>query len=353
MIKNVVVIFLLYSLQTQAFWWAEKEPKFTCKFDNLGGTFPDDACLIKEFFKTVKNISAQQSDIQKAWIIYGPPGTAKSKSARYIAEESKAYLLFHPVRLIVADSKGGKNITSEIAKIYQNAEEITDNKQPVLIVIDEVDVLEKDQARELFTSLRSQIDRVKDNSYIMTVITSNTIHPIDNGLLNRCTRVEWPVPSKNNRKEIIEFFSKKHSLGLSEEFVNKIEKKTYGFTGRDIENAFKLANMNAKKKCMKKIEDFLIEEAVDNIREQINKANNVERWGIFAKKVGDKALEFVIAVGEIASLIIILSGGKKKKDDDKKDPKTNPQPQPESNPQPQPKTDSKVSSSLNPSVNPS
>ena len=185
--KNIAIILVLScSLRIQGF--PEKYLKSTCYSNKFGEAFPDDICLLKNFLEKAKNIC--DGRYQKAWFFCGLPESKKTRALQFIAEESNTPLYFYTAKSI-ADSKDSKNITSEVDRIYKNAEDVANNNnKTILIVIDEIDLLDKDQAKELSASLKSQIDRVKDNPYIVTIITGNNISRIDDGLLSRCSLIK-------------------------------------------------------------------------------------------------------------------------------------------------------------------
>src|SRR3990172_11723682 len=110
--KKTMIILFLFSFSAYGFWPfnGEQEPKFTCRFENLGGTVPDDACMMRNYLAKFQRIVADQDNFQRTWIFYGPSGTGKTSAAKLISQESKATLHFYPVKNIVDNSKGTNNI---------------------------------------------------------------------------------------------------------------------------------------------------------------------------------------------------------------------------------------------------
>lgn len=333
-----LVASIFYTTVICAISWpfsSNHEPSFTCHLERLGGTVPNDMCLVKDFFIRLQKHPDKPDEIQKLWIFYGQPGTGKTTSAKAIGTESRAQLVFRPVKDIISDTKGYKNITGEVQKLYEHAESVAQQQQPILIVIDDVDTLNKDQAREFFSSLRVQFDRLSENPFIVTILTSNSGSQIDQGIITRATRLEVPIPSKENRKAIIHFYAHKFAIDIPEQLVDILANKSENLTGRDIETAFIAAK--SKSRNLKSINPHLILAAIQHILDEQakNAQQSKKTWGAWMKDAGEKSYQMILAVGAIAAVIERILSRRKP---DPEQPKPTPEPPKPAPEQPKPES---------------
>ncbi|HJZ24203.1 MAG TPA: ATP-binding protein [Candidatus Babeliales bacterium] len=171
-------------------------------------------------------------------MFYGYNGTGKTQGAHVVAKNSSAEILKHMAKTIAYNAQGRKNITVELFKIFDEAKKIAATGKAVVILIDEVDVLNEEIIKEFFTSLRACLDCINDNPNIIVILTSNKLEDIDTGVLQRCSKVHWPIPSAENRLEIFKFYANKFKMNIPETVIKEWAKKAIAFTGREIENIF-------------------------------------------------------------------------------------------------------------------
>ena len=319
--KNIVVVVMAVSFQFSVFsWWgsssqqegSETDEDWSCRFKNMGGTLPNDACKVRDFLMRVKKIMQEieekkeqgkeegsenkkdilQEERGRAYMFYGDRGLGKTKTAELIAEEGEVLTEFHSVDDLATAITAAKVADEVIIQIYDAAKaQVKKEGMPVVIVIDEIDKLFEDNPQVITAvsrSLCSRIDKYKNDPSIATIITSNTVKNFDYGLFRRCMHVEWLSPSQKNREAILRFYAKKNDIKLSEKFIKKMAKKTPEFTGAHFEvvyayatEDFSVVNEKAIKKSIAKVQKSDIDSHKSKEPEQ---ASMLEQAENFAKK---------------------------------------------------------------------
>jgi len=215
-----------------------KQLKQACHLEGLAGEEPEATCLLRDFLKTLSNYTPKNSRKfgSHGYLFFGPPGTGKSKSAQSIAQSSGSRILIYNVAATVKLLSHDPHIIDEI---YKKAKELLEQEgRPVLIVFD--DVRNEDNQKDVLLILNSYIDEYFNNPYIVTVFTLNQdIKKLDPGLLNRCQAVEWELPDEENRLAIITLYANRSGSSLIPEFLRKLVALSQGWSGREIESAFR------------------------------------------------------------------------------------------------------------------
>lgn len=119
-------------------------------------------------------------------LLHGPYGTAKSTTARLIAEQSMGKSPLSSDDEFHASCIVGKEITAIEKRWASSYYEMIGIDHPI-VIIDEIDQVDRKHQQQL----RSVIDSpITDGMFIFT---TNNLHNVDRGLADRCDVVEMPA----------------------------------------------------------------------------------------------------------------------------------------------------------------
>lgn len=172
----------------------------------------------------------------RAVLFHGPPGTGKTMTARALASEADAniFLVKASDLIGVHVGDGGRRISA----LFEDAR----REAPSIIFIDELDAIGltrsfqsiRGDVSEVVTALLSELDRTDDESGVVVIGATNAGQMIDSAIRSRFdTLFEFPLPSKEERREILKFYSAKLPIPLRAS-IDKIVMMTEGYSGRDL-----------------------------------------------------------------------------------------------------------------------
>lgn len=206
--------------------------------------------------------------IPRAILLYGPPGCGKTYITQALASEINS-----PMYLLNISKAGSMyiNMTAKnIKDSFDEAVSISEKSQkPCLLFMDEVDSIgfdrssrmEPDDLKQVATLLQS-LDKAK-NSNVIVIAATNKINLLDPALRRRFnSRVLVDVPDKDFIKNLLQKrlspLRKAQSLLSSEDDINKLSDKLYGYSASSIVEITKQAALNAMRKDRAdiSIEDF-------------------------------------------------------------------------------------------------
>jgi len=248
---------------------ASEEALEHCKrgnFDRLWGNIAgyerqkrqiEDSLLLNLFFKEtftavskgtrVENVS----NLPKAVLFDGPPGTGKTSAARALSEMAVIPLVYVPIESITSKYYGESE--KILAQLFAKCASLSD--KGVIIFLDEVDALVTsrdsemhDASRRILGVLLKEIDGFDaDGSRNNVVIAAtNRKSDLDPALLSRFEfRVEFDLPDSACRSQILG----KYAKHLSDEEREELAELTRGFSGRDL----KLLCVQAERQWASKI----------------------------------------------------------------------------------------------------
>jgi vacuolar protein-sorting-associated protein 4 len=187
-------------------------------------------------------------------LLYGPPGTGKTHIAKAVATESDSTLFSVSSSNLVSKWQG------ESARLIKTLFNMAREQKPSIIFIDEVDAIcckrtdsDSGAKRQILTEFLKQMEGLGcDNDGIMVLAATNTPWDIDEAMRRRFQkRIYIPLPDQETRSQLLRIKLKGVGCRITREQGMSIVKSTEGFSGSDINNMFKQANMNPVSRCEK------------------------------------------------------------------------------------------------------
>lgn len=176
-------------------------------------------------------------------LLFGPPGTGKTMLSKYLAKENETNYIMMSGGEIAQFIKRGEHI-SELNRLFLR---IKSGSKPTILFIDEAegltgnrDKLDMDRVEILNTFLNHTGEA---SNKFMLILATNRPSDLDTAVLSRMdNQIYLGPPIESVRLEILQrnvekFFS--DDPFFSPEYVEALNKKLEGFTGRDV---FKLCN---------------------------------------------------------------------------------------------------------------
>ena len=211
-------------------------------------------------------------------LLFGPPGTGKTLLAGAAAHESSVN--FISIRGPEVLSKWVGESEKAIRNIFKKAKQVA----PCIVFFDEIDALAAARGSEdgshvsdrIVNQILTSIDSLKGINSILIIAATNRPDMVDSGLL-RAGRFDKilhvPVPDREAREKIFGVYTREMSLAKGID-LDKLVKKTEGYTGADIESICREAGLHALRKNIKaktiKQADF--DAALEAIRPSVSKA---------------------------------------------------------------------------------
>lgn len=212
----------------------------------------------------------------KGILLYGPPGCGKTLLAKAVANEVGAHFIAINGPEIMSKFYGESE--ARLREIFKEAEE----NAPSIIFIDEIDAIAPKRSevtgeveRRVVSQLLTLMDGLKSRGKVIVIAATNRPNAIDPALrrVGRFDReIEFPVPDRNGRLEILKIHTRNMPLDKDVD-LKELAKKTEGFSGADLEALCKEAGMNALREDInaKKVKKKHFEEALKKITPSITK----------------------------------------------------------------------------------
>jgi cell division protease FtsH len=191
-------------------------------------------------------------------LLVGPPGTGKTLLARALAGEADASM-FHTTGSSFVEMYVGVG-ASRVRALFEDARRQRQRTQkPVLIFIDEIDAVggargngtsSNSEREQTLNQLLTEMDGFKENEGIIVLAATNRSDMLD-AALKRKGRFDLEVfvdlPDVSGREAIFKVHSRKKKLDTNVDFA-LIARRTFGFSGADIEAACNEAAVIAARK---------------------------------------------------------------------------------------------------------
>ena len=244
--------------------------------DKPSSKFPDVAGVeeakrelkeVVEFLKTPEKFRSLGARIPKGVLLVGPAGVGKTLLARAVAGEAEVpfYSIAGSEFMEMLVGVGA----SRVRDLFDNAKKTA----PSIIFIDEVDSIGRqrgmgiggghDEREQTLNQILVEMDGFEPKDDVIVMAATNRPDLLDPALVRPGRfdrRVTLDFPDIEGRKAIIKIHSKNKPLANNVD-LDKLAKRTVGFSGADLENMLNESAILAARTNKKQIEAIDLEEA--------------------------------------------------------------------------------------------
>ena len=251
----------------------QMEPQTQVTFGDVAGI--DQAKLelteVVDFLKNADRFTAVGAKIPKGVLLVGPPGTGKTLLARAVAGEAGVPFFSISGSEFVEMFVGVG--ASRVRDLFEQAK----TNAPCIVFIDEIDAVGRqrgaglgggnDEREQTLNQLLTEMDGFEGNTGIIIVAATNRPDVLDAALL-RPGRFDRQVvvdrPDYSGRLEILKVHARGKTLSPDVD-VEKIARRTPGFTGADLSNLLNEAAILAARRNLTEIAMDEVNDAIDRV----------------------------------------------------------------------------------------
>lgn len=253
---------------------AYSKDKTVVKFADVAGVDEAKQELeeVVQFLKTPEKFRALGAKIPKGVLLVGPSGVGKTLMARAVAGEAGVPFFS------IAGSEFMEMLVgvgaSRVRDLFENAKK----SAPAIIFIDEIDSIGRqrglgiggghDEREQTLNQILVEMDGFEANVNVIVMGATNRPDMLDPALVRPGRfdrRVSIDLPDINGRRAIINIHSKGKPIA-AEVDLDKIARRTVGFSGADIANMLNEAAILAARENKKEIDDKSLEEAATKVQ---------------------------------------------------------------------------------------
>jgi len=276
----------------------QMEPQTKTTFTDVAGV--EEAKLelqeVVDFLKNSDRFTAVGAKIPKGVLLVGPPGTGKTLLARAVAGEAGVPFFSISGSEFVEMFVGVG--ASRVRDLFEQAKK----NAPCIVFIDEIDAVGRqrgaglgggnDEREQTLNQLLVEMDGFEGNTGIIIIAATNRPDVLDAALL-RPGRFDRQVvvdrPDFKGRLEILKVHARGKTLGKDVD-IEKIARRTPGFTGADLANLLNEAAILAARRNLTEISMDEVNDAVDRILAGPEKKNRLmtekRKWLVAYHEVG-------------------------------------------------------------------
>ena len=236
---------------------------------------------VVDFLKNADRFTAIGAKIPKGVLLVGPPGTGKTLLARAVAGEAGVPFFSISGSEFVEMFVGVG--ASRVRDLFEQAK----GNAPCIVFIDEIDAVGRqrgaglgggnDEREQTLNQLLTEMDGFEGNTGIIIIAATNRPDVLDSALL-RPGRFDRQVvvdrPDYAGRKEILNVHSRGKTLAQDVD-LDKIARRTPGFTGADLANLLNEAAILAARRNLTEISMDEVNDAIDRVLAGPEKKNRV------------------------------------------------------------------------------
>ena len=251
----------------------QMEPQTQVTFGDVAGI--DQAKLelneVVDFLKNADRFTAVGAKIPKGVLLVGPPGTGKTLLARAVAGEAGVPFFS------ISGSEYVEMFVGVGASRVRDLFEQAKTNAPCIVFIDEIDAVGRqrgaglgggnDEREQTLNQLLTEMDGFEGNTGIIIIAATNRPDVLDAALL-RPGRFDRQVvvdrPDYAGRSEILKVHARGKTLAKDVD-LDKIARRTPGFTGADLSNLLNEAAILAARRNLTEISMDEINDAIDRV----------------------------------------------------------------------------------------
>jgi cell division protease FtsH len=261
----------------------QMEPQTQVTFGDVAGIEQAKLELneVVDFLKNGDRFTAIGAKIPKGVLLVGPPGTGKTLLARAVAGEAGVPFFSISGSEFVEMFVGVG--ASRVRDLFEQAKA----SAPCIVFIDEIDAVGRqrgaglgggnDEREQTLNQLLTEMDGFEGNTGVIIIAATNRPDVLDSALL-RPGRFDRQVvvdrPDYAGRKEILNVHARGKTLSQDVD-LDKIARRTPGFTGADLSNLLNEAAILAARRNLTEISMDEINDAIDRVLAGPEKKNRV------------------------------------------------------------------------------
>ena len=251
----------------------QMEPQTQITFGDVAGI--DQAKLelneVVDFLKNADRFTAVGAKIPKGVLLVGPPGTGKTLLARAVAGEAGVPFFSISGSEFVEMFVGVG--ASRVRDLFEQAK----SNAPCIVFIDEIDAVGRqrgaglgggnDEREQTLNQLLTEMDGFEGNNGIIIIAATNRPDVLDAALL-RPGRFDRQVvvdrPDYAGRSEILKVHARGKTLAKDVD-LDRIARRTPGFTGADLSNLLNEAAILAARRSLTEVSMDEVNDAIDRV----------------------------------------------------------------------------------------
>jgi cell division protease FtsH len=251
----------------------QMEPQTQVTFNDVAGIEQAKLELseVVDFLKNADRFTAVGAKIPKGVLLVGPPGTGKTLLARAVAGEAGVPFFSISGSEFVEMFVGVG--ASRVRDLFEQAKA----NAPCIVFIDEIDAVGRqrgaglgggnDEREQTLNQLLTEMDGFEGNTGIIIIAATNRPDVLDAALL-RPGRFDRQVvvdrPDYKGRLEILNVHARGKTLSKDVD-LEKIARRTPGFTGADLSNLLNEAAILAARRNLTEISMDEVNDAIDRV----------------------------------------------------------------------------------------